>query len=118
MFNIHNDYKSRGNRLKTSELIADRIAKIAQENLPIIVLGDFNVPKGFKEIRLLEAIGLRVVPSSGATNRILGMHILPAIDHILISREFRPQTEIKVWRNRYDGVYPADHYPISAKLTF
>lgn len=118
IFNIHNDYKSRRNRLKTSELVADRIEKIAQGNLPIIVLGDFNAPKGFKEIRLLEAVGLRVVPSNGATNRILGMHILPAIDHILISKEFRPQSEIKVWRNRYDGVYPADHYPISAKLRF
>lgn len=118
LFNVHNDFKSRGNRLKTSELIVDRIEKIVLENLPIIVLGDFNAPKGFKEIRLLETIGLSVVPSGGATNRILGMHILPAIDHILISKEFRPQSDIKVWRNRYDGVYPADHYPISVKLTF
>ena len=118
LFNVHNDFKSRGNRLKTSELIVDRIEKIVLENLPIIVLGDFNAPKGFKEVRLLETIGLSVVPSGGATNRILGMHILPAIDHILISKEFRPQSDIKVWRNRYDGVYPADHYPISVKLTF
>ena len=118
LFNVHNDFKSRGNRLKTSELIVDRIEKIVLENLPIIVLGDFNAPKGFKEIRLLETIGLSVVPSGGATNRILGMHILPAIDHILISKEFRPQSDIKVWRNRYDGVYPADHYPISVKLSF
>ena len=86
--------------------------------MPIIVLGDFNASKGLKEIRLLEALGLRVVPPCGATNRILGMHLLPAIDHILISEEFKPKSEIKIWRNRYEGVYPADHYPISVTLAF
>jgi endonuclease/exonuclease/phosphatase family metal-dependent hydrolase len=88
------------------------------DNLPIIVLGDFNAPKGFKEIRLLEALGLKVVPPRGATNRVLGMHLLPAIDNILISEEFKPKSDIKVWRHRYDGVFPADHYPISVKLAF
>lgn len=118
VFNVHNDFQSRSNRLKTSELMANRIAKIVQEDLPIIVLGDFNAPKGFQEIRLLEGVELSVVPPDGATNRLLGMHILPAIDHILISKHFRPHSDIKVWRGRYEGVYPADHYPISVKLTF
>lgn len=118
LFNVHNDFKSRKNRLKTTKLITDRIEKIVQEDIPVIVVGDFNVPKRFKEIRLLESIGLSVVPPGGATNRILGMNILPAIDHILISKDFKLQSDIKVWRERYDGIYPADHYPISVKLTF
>ena len=118
LFNVHNDFKSRSNRLKTSELIADRINKVVQEATPIIVLGDFNALKGFEEFRLFELNGFSVLPPGGATIRILGMHLLPAIDHILISKEFRPQSDIKVWRNRYDGVYPADHYPISVRLAF
>ena len=118
VFNVHNDYKSRSNRLKTSRLVADRIERIVQDDVPIIVLGDFNVPKGFKEIRLLEEIGLSVVPPSGATNRVLGTHLLPAIDHILLSNALRPQSGIKVWRGKYDGVYPADHYPISVRVAF
>ena len=118
VFNVHNDYKSRSNRLKTSELIASRVEKIVPEGLPIVVLGDFNVPKGFKAIRLLESIGLSVIPPGGATNRVLGMHLLPAIDHILINEAVRLQSDIKVWRGRYDGVYPADHYPISVKVLF
>lgn len=118
LFKVHNDYKHRSSRLRTSMLIADRIEKIVPNNLPIIVLGDFNAPKGFKEIRLLEALGLKVVPPRWATNRVLGMHLLPAIEHILICEEFKPKSDIKVWRNRYDGVFPADHYPISVKLAF
>ena len=86
--------------------------------MPIIVLGDFNAPKKFKEIRLLERIGLSVVPPSGATNRVLGMHLLPAIDHILINDTVRLQSDIKVWRDRYNSVYPADHYPVSVKVLF
>ena len=118
VFNVHNDYKSRRNRLKTSRLVADRIERIVQDDVPIIVLGDFNAPKGFKEIRLLEEIGLSVVPPSGATNRVVGTHLLPAIDHILLSNTLRPQSDIKVWRGKYDGVYPADHYPISVRVVF
>lgn len=118
VFNVHNDYKSRSNRLKTSELIAERIQMIVQDDVRVIVLGDFNVPKGLKEIRLLEEIGLSVVPPGGATNRVLGTHLLPAIDHILLSNVLRPQSDIKVWRGKYNGVYPADHYPISVKVVF
>jgi endonuclease/exonuclease/phosphatase family metal-dependent hydrolase len=89
-----------------------------QEDLPIIVLGDFNVPKWAKEIHLLETIGLSIVPPTGSTNRILGLPILPAIDHILISKEIKPHSDIKVWQNRYDGIHPGDHNPISVNLTF
>ncbi len=118
VFNLHNDFKSRSNRLKTSVLVAARIKKIVQNDLPIIVLGDFNAPKGFKEIRLLENIGLNIMPPGGSTNRVFGVHLLPAIDHILISNAIQPQSDIKVWRDRYDGVYPGDHYPISVSLKF
>ncbi|RDE25071.1 endonuclease [Motiliproteus coralliicola] len=116
LFNVHNDYKSRSNRLKSSTLIVERIKDLVREPIPVIVLGDFNVPSGFQEVRLFEEIGLKVIPPEGSTNRIFGLDLLPAIDHILISSAFRPMSEIKVWRNQYDGVYPSDHYPISIQL--
>jgi endonuclease/exonuclease/phosphatase family metal-dependent hydrolase len=116
LFNVHNDYKSRSNRLKTSELIADRINKIVPDNMPVIVLGDFNAAKRSEEINLLEAIGLSVVEPGGATFRLWGFHLPLAIDHILVSKELEPQSKIKVWRNRYNGVYPSDHDPISVRL--
>ena len=118
VYNVHNDYKSRSNRLKTSSLISGRIEEIVDEDIPIIVLGDFNVQKWDKEFDILKSIGLNIVPPSGSTNRILGLPILPAIDHILVSEDIKPQSDIIIWRNRYDGVYPSDHFPISAELTF
>lgn len=117
VFNVHNDYKSRSNRLKTSALITNRIQSIVPEGVAIIVLGDFNASKRSKEIRLIESIGLNVVKPDGSTFRKWGLSFLPAIDHILVSKEFEPLSEINVWRNRYDGIFPSDHYPISVKLT-
>ncbi len=118
VFNIHNDYKSRSNRLKTSALITNRIQGIVPDGVPIIVLGDFNASKRSKEIRLIEVTGLDVVKPGGATFRKWGLPFLPAIDHILVSNGFKPLSEIKVWQNRYDGIHPSDHYPISVKLSF
>ena len=116
IFNVHNDYKSRSNRLKTSELIAARIKQIAPKNAPIVVVGDFNAPRWAKELALLGDAGLTVVNPGGSTNRLFGISFLPAIDHILVSAEFKPQSEIQVWRNSYNGIYPGDHFPISTLL--
>lgn len=116
LFNVHNDYKSRSNRLKTSALIADRITKIVPENVPVVVLGDFNASKSSEEIQLLKAIGLSVVKPGGGTFRLWGIHLPMAIDHVLVSKQFEPLSKINVWRDRYDGVYPSDHDPISVKL--
>ena len=118
VFNVHNDYKSRSNRLETSRLIADRIEELVDEDTPIIILGDFNVPKWGKELDVLRAIGFKLVSPDGSTNRILGLPILPAIDHILVRADVKLHDDIRVWRNRYDGVYPGDHFPISIELTF
>ncbi len=116
IFNVHNDYKSRTNRLKTSELIADQVKLIALENYPIVIVGDFNAPRWAKELDILGEVGLSIVNPSGSTNRLFGLPLLPAIDHILFSADFRPQNGMKVWRDKYKGVYPGDHYPISVFL--
>jgi endonuclease/exonuclease/phosphatase family metal-dependent hydrolase len=81
-----------------------------------MVLSDFNASKRSEEIRLLKAIGLSVVKPGGGTFRLWGIHLPVAIDHILVSQEFEPQSKIKVWQDRYDGVHPSDHDPISVKL--
>ena len=66
--------------------------------------------------RLVEAAGLRVLQPSRSTNRILGLHLLPAIDHILVAPNFAAEEPVRVWRDQFNGVYPSDHYPISARL--
>ena len=115
LVNVHNDYSSRSNRMRTSRLIAER-KRLLSDDDPVIVLGDFNVRSTAKEIRILEDTGLAVVEPSRATNRIWGMHLMPAIDHFIIDPRFETSGPIRVWRDKVNGEYPSDHYPISLEL--
>lgn len=115
VFNFHNDYASRSNRMKSTDLAIQRIRSLAEDS-PVILLGDFNAPVWFREIEHFEQIGLLPVSPDGSTNRILGLKLLPAIDHILINGGFQADGPVTVWDDRYDGEYPSDHFPISADL--
>jgi endonuclease/exonuclease/phosphatase family metal-dependent hydrolase len=95
-----------------------RIPTINTESAPLVLVGDFNAPKGFKEVKNFREIGLNVIKPTGSTNRIWGMRLLPAIDHILINDGFTSEESVTVWRKKYDGEYPSDHFPISVQLNF
>ncbi len=118
VFNMHNDFASRRNRIRSTELVMKRIESINEDSLPLVLLGDFNAPASFAELRSFAEIGLSLVTPSGSTNRIAGLAILPAIDHILINSGFSADAPVRVWRNRYNGRYPSDHFPISVDLEF
>ena len=113
--NLHNDFKNRSNRLASSRVVIDNL-KTKLMSTPSILLGDFNAPKSFKEVTLFSEVGLTPLKPDGSTNRILGMRLLPAIDHILVSDGWESPTQIQRWRKKYEGVYPSDHFPISAEL--
>ncbi|MFT5261014.1 MAG: endonuclease/exonuclease/phosphatase family metal-dependent hydrolase [Saprospiraceae bacterium] len=117
VYNVHNDYRSYRNRLKTSKLIVERVDKIKGET-PVIVLGDFNEFVGLKTMNILEQSGLHIAEPTGSTNRILGFSFLPAIDHFLASDKATFKQAVKVWSGKIDGVYPSDHYPLSVQIGF
>ena len=115
LVNVHNDYSSRDNRIRTSHLIAERTRQLSKDDT-VIVLGDFNVRSTRNEIKIIEEIGLRVVEPNGSTNRIWGMHLMPAIDHFIVDSRFKVPGYMRVWRDKVNGEYPSDHYPISLEL--
>ena len=117
LMNVHNDYSSRNNRVQSSQLIAERTRALSNGD-PVIVLGDFNVSSSAREIRLIEEIGLEVVEPVGSTNRIWGMHLVSAIDHFIIDPALTPLGPIEIWRDKIEGEYPSDHYPISLQLSW
>lgn len=117
VFNYHNDYASRSNRRRSSELTAQRIEQISA-GAPVILVGDFNAPVWFREVEHFESSGLTPIKPDGSTNRVLGLKLLPAIDHILISDAFSAPARITVWDRRFEGEYPSDHFPISADILF
>lgn len=119
VFNIHTDFSSGKNRIKSVELIAARMKPLIETGSPVLLIGDLNASNRSKIAKTLKSIPLKFVPDSGSTfhfNR--GVNITPAIDHILHTPHFTPKDKVTVWRKKYNGKWPADHYPVTADLIF
>jgi endonuclease/exonuclease/phosphatase family metal-dependent hydrolase len=117
IYNLHFDYSSLQNRLNSARLVADRIVAREHPEDGVIALGDFNAPRFFPAVRIVAAAGLTVAETAGSTfhfNR--GIRIQPAIDHVLYSKAFAYE-DTRVIRDRIDGQWPSDHFPLFVTLS-
>jgi endonuclease/exonuclease/phosphatase family metal-dependent hydrolase len=117
LYNVHFDHSSLLNRLNSARLVADRIASRKHPEDGVIVLGDFNAPRFFRPVRIVADAGLTVAETRGSTfhfNR--GITVQPAIDHVLYSKAFTYK-RTRVIRNRIDGRWPSDHFPLFVTLS-
>jgi endonuclease/exonuclease/phosphatase family metal-dependent hydrolase len=117
VYNVHFDYSSRRNRLNSARLVADRVTARNHPADGVIVLGDFNAPRAFRPVRIVADAALSVAETRGSTfhfNR--GIRIQPAIDHILYSESFS-HGDTRVIRDRIDGQWPSDHFPLFVTLS-
>jgi endonuclease/exonuclease/phosphatase family metal-dependent hydrolase len=116
VYNVHFDYSSAQNRLKSSRLVAQRVANRAHPEDDVVVLGDFNAPGFFGAVTTLREKGFRLAQGYGSTFHFYrGINILPAIDHVLYAGALLHR-ETRVIRRRFGGVWPADHYPVFVTL--
>lgn len=114
--NIHTDYASRSNRLRSVELVADRIAPWANAGETLFVIGDLNARLGDKTVRILEDAGVTFAPVKGSTYHLnRGLNLFGAIDHIGTVGPVRLIGDPVVIRRRFDGEWPTDHYPVIAE---
>jgi len=98
--------------------VAYRITSMEHPEDGLIVLGDFNAPRFFRPVRIVASAGLTVAESRGSTfhfNR--GITVLPAIDHVLSSKAFAYKST-RVIRDRINGQWPSDHFPLFVTLSF
>ena len=119
VFNMHTDFSSGKNRIKSVDLIAERIKPHIEAGKPVLLVGDLNASNRSKIAKTLKSIPLEFVPSSGSTFHFnKGVNLTPAIDHILHTPQFTPNDKVTVWRKKYDGNWPSDHYPVIADFSF
>jgi len=119
VFNMHTDFSSGSNRIKSIDLIAERIKPRIEAGKSVLLVGDLNASNRSKIAKTLKSIPLQFVPDAGTTfhfNR--GVNLTPSIDHILHTPQFTPLDKVTVWRKKYDGKWPGDHYPVTADLIF
>ena len=118
VFNVHFDFSSSTNRRNSAELVRQRILDREHHDLPVILLGDFNALRWFPTVREFRSLDLAPASPRGATyhfNR--GIHLLPAIDHILVSSPFEVQEKAIVRANQ-SKPYASDHYPVVVTLKY
>jgi endonuclease/exonuclease/phosphatase family metal-dependent hydrolase len=129
-FNLHLDHQSQPSRVRSTELLATRIAERALPAEPVIVTGDFNVGEDNPAIHHL--VGPPGGPAGAFvdTFRVLhpdakevgtftgfkfGSTTGAKIDYVLV----QPGTTVlaaAIVRTSRDGRYPSDHFPVTATL--
>jgi endonuclease/exonuclease/phosphatase family metal-dependent hydrolase len=117
--NLHTDYASLSNRRQSIALVAERIKPWIDAGEAVFVTGDFNARLGSPILGFLEDIGVEFAPVQGSTfhfNR--GINLFGAIDHIGYAGGPRLVGGPFVLREKFDGEWPADHYPVAADFRF
>jgi endonuclease/exonuclease/phosphatase family metal-dependent hydrolase len=125
VLNTHWDHISDTARLQSASVILERIAKHGG-GCPAIVMGDLNASERSPELKALlqgeRALvdsyrALFPTPSAdeGSFGGWEGRRDGDRIDFILHTKQFKP-VEAEVVRTNYDGLWPSDHYPVTATL--
>ena len=128
VFNVHYDHVGQQAREESSKLVMDKVKEVNTQNLPAVLMGDFNVTPdnaayatitanpSWKDARLISTI-----PAYGpkGTFSAFNWDRMPEgiIDHIFV------QGKINVIRHgiltdNYGKKYPSDHFPILVELEF
>lgn len=130
VYNTHLDHISQDARENGMYLIWETIQKHQSEmNLPFILMGDLNSTpdnnvirflRGFEKINGVETdlqdVYTNLTEPVGSTfHAFEGITEGDPIDYIFLSRDI---TNVKtiVDKNKIDGGYPSDHYPVIANL--
>lgn len=127
VFNIHYDHQGQKAREESSKLVIKKINEINTDNLPIILMGDFNVTKdnpAYKSIlasTLHDSMDESVTPSIGpkGTFNAFQWDLLPEniIDHIFVSDHFKIHRH-GILTDNYGKKYPSDHFPVMVEVSW
>ena len=120
MINLHLDHGRESIRTAQTKALID-LAKHTMRGSFTVVTGDFNTDPDSEAIHIMHDNGFYDLATNalGTTLRgkvsTLAHHNRP-IDHILIFGNVTGKDCI-VHKECYDGIYPSDHWPLSAILT-
>jgi len=128
VFNIHYDHIGQEAREESSKLIVSQTEKFNTENLPIVLMGDFNVTpdnpayttivskEGWKDARLISKI-----PSYGPAGTFTGFDWgkMPdgIIDHVFVKGNLSVIRH-GILTDNYGKKYPSDHFPVLVEIKF
>ena len=118
--NTHLDNSGKDARIKGLQLVMD---KAAEFDMPVVVTGDFNFPKGsdlYKKLtadKLTDSAVVAAKADSGCTSHgykdvITGN----PIDFVLVNEKISDIKSYKIIREKKNGKFISDHYPIYSDM--
>ncbi len=111
--NVHFEFKSRSNRQKSAALVIERTADWIASGETVFLLGDLNARLGAKTVEMFQNAGFVFSPIQGSTYHLnRGVNLFGAIDHIAVAGPVGPAGDPVVLRQKFDGHWPSDHYPV------
>ena len=127
VFNTHFDHVGNIAREKSTALILEKILELNTNNLPVILMGDFNLKPDTKPIQLLskELNDSKKVSKSkpfgpkGTYNGFkFNKPVLDRIDYVFTSKKNIKVLKSAVLSDSKDCKYPSDHLPVVILLQF
>ncbi|MFD0976268.1 endonuclease/exonuclease/phosphatase family protein [Salinimicrobium gaetbulicola] len=124
VFNTHFDHVGDRAREESTRLIISKIDELNKENLPFILMGDFNLEPETSEIKLLSGkmddskrIAKLVFGPEGTFNTYnFTEPVTRRIDYIFTSQGDFEILKYGVLSDSYDLKYPSDHLPVLVQL--
>lgn len=102
--------------------VADLMAWLPQEDVPLVIMGDFNAPLADPGLAALTSPRFESALPPGATSSTLNPakgHDERVIDHIFVERRwFTPIAAERIGDRPVGGEYPSDHFGVAATLRF
>jgi len=127
VFNTHLDHIGGLARKKSLELILEKIDKLNSENLPAILMGDFNLEPQSDAISILkqhmnDSRGISIEKPFGPKGTFNAFNYesdaTRIIDYVFVSKSEKVEVQkYGVLNNSYHLKYPSDHFPIFVKLS-
>ena len=118
-FDLHLDHISEEARVLGMTAALDFVdSHNARENLPTVILGDFNAMPDSDVIAMVNARGdlVDVTKDIPVTFHDYGRNGLK-IDYIFMSPSLAEKViSVEAWRDEKSGIYLSDHYPVCATL--
>jgi len=112
VYNLHTEYRSASNRQLAVALVAERIAE-PMTRMPVFVIGDFNAVQYSTTLRIMEDAGVAFHSPWGSTFHLnRGLNLFPAIDHLGTTAGIERSGGVFAMRDKFDGEWPSDHYPV------
>lgn len=133
VYNIHLDHRSAEARRKSANFLIQRMNQHKKDNIPVILLGDFNTGERNEIIQfvkgkvclrgchnnenpLVDTYRILYPKANGCTfHMFLGNKFGPKLDYIFAPKE-SSVIDCSIIRKNENGKFPSDHFPLYAHI--